>query len=263
MFLLIAAAAVAVTSSPTPSPSPSTVPQIAHVVTSDRGDESIARAARTTYVVTAADIARNGYRTVADAVAQLPGVNVARYGPFGALATVGIRGSSQQQVLVLLDGLPVAGVQSENINLEQLPVAGIDRIEVVEGGGSALYGSGSIGGIVNVITTGRAPSTATVSTGSFGQQTYQFQTPYVSFQRTYANNDYGLPGGTSRTNSYAGLTAGNLTYSHAIGVFDVQFLADAGDARLGDPGPVPYVSTTARQDTLSRDLRLRVDERSS
>lgn len=260
MFPLFAAAAIAVAATPTPSPSP--IPQIAHVVTSDRGSESLSRTARTTYVVTAADIARNGYVTVADALQQVPGVNVARYGAFGAATNVGIRGSSQQQVLVLLDGLPVAGAQIENVNLEQLPVAGVERIEIVEGGGSTLYGSGSIGGVINIITTGQAPTSATVSTGSFGEQTYQFATPFLSFQRTYAANDYGLPGGGTRNDADAGLTSGTFTYAHALGALNVQFLADASDALLGAPGPIPYVSTTSRQDTLARDLRLRVEKRS-
>ena len=119
MFSTIVAALVA--ASPSPSPSPTVVPQIAHVVTSDRGLESAARAARTTYVVTAAQIARDGDRTVADAIEDIPGVNVVRYGAFGAAATVGIRGSSSQQILVLVDGLPMAGSQIDDVNLEQLP----------------------------------------------------------------------------------------------------------------------------------------------
>ena len=189
MLALVFAAAVAVVS-PSPSPTPSSPPQIAHVVTSDRGEESAARATRTTYVVTSNDIARDGYRTVADALSQVPGVYVAHYGPFGQFAEVNIRGSSALQVLVLLDGLPVAGSQIENVNLEQVPVTDVDRIEVVEGGGSTLYGSGSIGGVINIITSSAAPSRATLSTGSFGEQTYQLQTPYFSFQRTYATNNY-------------------------------------------------------------------------
>ena len=63
-------------------------------MTSDRGDEAASRATRTTYVVTAADISRNGYRTVADALTQVPGVFVARYGPFGQFAEVTMRGSN-------------------------------------------------------------------------------------------------------------------------------------------------------------------------
>ncbi len=264
MFAVIAAAVIAAGPSPTPSASPTPLPEIARVVTSDRGSESAARAARTTYVVTAADIARNGDRTIADAIAGVPGVEIQRYGAFGADATLGIRGSSPQQVLVLLDGLPIAGAQIENVNLEQLPVAGVERVEVVEGGGSTLYGSGSIGGVINVITNGRAPESATLSTGSFGEQTYQLQTPYVSFQRTYAANDYPLPGGGgSRTNADAGLTAGALTYSHAFGRLDASFLADVSDAALGAPGPIPYVSPTSRQDTIARDLRLTLEKKSA
>ncbi|HEY1868240.1 MAG TPA: TonB-dependent receptor plug domain-containing protein, partial [Candidatus Cybelea sp.] len=98
-------AAIAAAPSPSPSASPTAVPEIAHVVTSDRAPETAARTARTTYVVTAAQIARDGDRTVADAIANVPGVDVIRYGAFGAAATVGIRGSSASQVLVLMDGL--------------------------------------------------------------------------------------------------------------------------------------------------------------
>ena len=262
MIVLIAAAALAAASSPTPSPTASPVPEIAHVVTSDRGKESALRAARTTYVVTSTDIARNGYRTVADALTAVPGVSVTRYGPFGAEANVGIRGSSSAQVLVLLNGLPIAGAQIENVNLEQYGTSGIDRIEVVEGGGSSLYGSGSIGGIINIISTGQAPSSATVATGSFDQQTYQLQTPYLSFQRTYAANDYGLPNGSTRTNADAGLTSGTLTYARTIGAFNLEFLAGASDASLGVPGGYPFLSSTSRQDTISRDLRLQVQKQS-
>jgi outer membrane receptor protein involved in Fe transport len=262
VFTLIAAVAVAA-AVPTVSPSASPVPEIAHVITSDRANEPRSRSARTTYVVTAADIARNGYRTVADALQAVPGVNVVRYGPFGAFASTGIRGSSAEQILVLLDGLPIAGAQTENINLEQLAVAGVERIEVVEGGGSTLYGSGSVGGVINIISTGETPTSATLSTGSFGEQNYAFQTPYVSFQRTYATNDYGLPGGGSRVNADAGLTAGTLTYSQAFGEWHVAVLGDAGDARLGVPGPIGFISPTSRQDTISRDVRLQIERRSS
>lgn len=264
MFAFFAAGALALgpTPSPSPSPSASAVPEIAHVVTSDRGSESAARAARTTYVVTAAEIARDGDRTIADAVQNVPGVELLRYGAFGAEANVGIRGSSAEQVLVLLDGLPIAGAQLENVNLEQMPVAGVQRVEIVEGGGSTLYGSGSIGGVINIITNGRTTNSATLSTGSFDEQTYLLQTPYFSFQRTYAGNAFPLPDGTNRKNAQAGLTSGSLTYSHAIGGdFTFDFLADLSDAGLGAPGPIPYTSNTSEQTTISRDLRARVERK--
>jgi outer membrane cobalamin receptor len=259
MFPLIAALVAVV---PSPSPTPTVGPQIAHVVTSDRGVESAQRAARTTYVVTAAQIAQDGDRTVADAIQTIPGVNLVRYGAFGAVAAVGIRGSSSQQVLVLVDGLPVAGSQIDDLDLEQIPVSGIDRIEVVEGGGSTLYGSGSIGGVVNIIT---APSTtrsgATISTGSFGEQTYEFQTPYISFQRTYATNDYSVENAPNRQNAQAGLSGLAARYEHSIGALDLTFTGNIVGAKVGTPGELDFFSPTSEQGNVDRNLRVNLETR--
>ena len=260
MFLTIVAAIVAAV--PSPSPSPTVGPQIAHVVTSDRGLESASHTARTTYVVTSAQIARDGDRTVADALEQVPGVNVVRYGAFGAATSVGIRGSSSQQVLVLVDGQPVAGGQINDVNLEQFAVSGIDRIEVVEGGGSTLYGSASIGGVINIITAAQPQrSTGTLATGSFNDQTYLFQTPYLSFQRTYATNDYSVVNGPNRQNSQAGLTALSARYSHAVGTLDLTLSGDVADAINGAPGSLDFFSPTSEQGNVNRDVRLNVEHR--
>jgi len=259
MFPLIAALVAA---TPSPSPSPTTVPEIAHVVTSDRSLESVTRTARTTYVVTASEIARDGNRTVADAIETIPGVNVVRYGAFGAVATVGIRGTSSQQVLVLVDGLPVAGSQIDDVDLEQYSVSGIDRIEVVEGGGSTLYGSGSIGGVINIIMAPQpARSTATLSTGSFNEQTYSFATPYLSFQRTYATNDYSVVNAPNRQNAQAGLTSVAARYSHAVGAVDLTFSGNLEDALVGTPGQLGYFSPTSEQGNVGRNLRLSAEHR--
>ncbi len=258
---LVAAVAVAV-ATPSPSPSPSAPPQIARVVTSDRGLESAARTARTTYVVTSAQIARDGDRTVADAIELVPGVNLIRYGAFGAAATVGMRGSSSDQILVLVDGLPMAGGQIDDINLEQFSVSGVDRIEIVEGGGSTLYGSGSIGGVINIITASpTATSAGTIATGSFDEQTYLFQTPYLTFQRTYAANDYSVENAPNRQNAQAGLTNVTARYSHAIGQVRVTVSGDLADASNGAPGQLGYVSLTSEQANINRDLRLNLDHK--
>ena len=254
MVPLIAAILAA---SPTPSASPTAVPEIAHVVTSDRGLESAARTARTTYVVTAAQIARDGDVTVADALARVPGVNVVPYGAFGSAVAVGIRGSSSQQVLVLMDGLPVAGTQINDVNLEEVSTSGIDRIEVVEGGGSTLYGSGSIGGVINIITAAQpSRSAALASAGSFDQQTYAFTTPYVSFSRTYARNDYSVIGGPNRQNAQAGLTAVAARYAHAVGAVDLALTGNLNAAQAGAPGELGFLSPTSESGNVDRNLRL-------
>ncbi len=248
--------------SPTPSASPTAVPEIAHVVTSDRGGESAARAARTTYVVTGAQIARDGDVTIADALARVPGVNVVAYGAFGSVVSVGIRGSSSQQVLVLMDGLPMAGAQIDDVSLGDASTSGIDRIEVVEGGGSTLYGSASIGGVINIITAAQpARSTAVVSTGSFDQQTYGVTTPFLTVSRTYAANDYSVVGAPNRQNAQAGLTAIRARYAHTAGALDFTFSGSLDDAQAGDPGQLGSVSPTSETNNVDRNLRLLVQHK--
>jgi iron complex outermembrane receptor protein len=94
---------------------------------------------------------------VADLVATAPGVAVNEYGGLGQLATASIRGSTASGVLVLLDGLPLNTGLGGGVDLSSIPRSWIDRIEIVRGAEGAHYGSGSLGGVVNVITR-RAPA---------------------------------------------------------------------------------------------------------
>ena len=145
-----------------------------------------------------------------------------------------------------------------------MPAAGVDRIEVVEGGGSTLYGSGSIGGVINVITA--APisrSNATISTGSFGEQTYLFQTPYLTFQRTYATNDYSVENAPNRQNAQAGLTGLTARYGHAVGALTLRLTGNIADAQAGAPGELGYFSPTSEQANVDRNLRLNVETHGS
>ncbi len=250
------AAAASADPTPSPSPSPTAIPEIARVYTSDRTAESTRHSVRTTFVVTAATIAREGYRTIADAVETLPGVSISRYGAFGALTGVSIRGSSTSQVLVLLDGMPLAGSQIDGVDLEQIATNGVARIEVVEGGGSTLYGSGSIGGVINIITNAAPALGANVSTGSFDTGHYAFNTPYVSFARSYATNAYGLPDGTARQNAQASFDTLGVHYARRLGAIDASLTGDLVSDVLGAPGAQPFFSPTSEQTNLQRDARL-------
>lgn len=246
--------AAALAAAPAPSPTPTLRP-IAHVVTSDRSSESIDRTARTTYVITQDDITRNGYLTVADALANVPGVSIERYGAFGSLSSVSIRGSSSSEVLVLLNGMPVAGGQIDALDLDSIPTSGVERIEVVEGGGSTLYGSGSVGGVINIITA--SPQTrAAIEDGSYGEKSLSLVSPYVSISRTIAANDYPLPNGTTLQNADASLTSIRAGDAQQIGTIDAAFSGDLVDEHVGDPGAQGFYSPTSRQGTVDRDARL-------
>ena len=105
-------------------------------------------------VITDKDLERNGSPFVLDALTATPGVTVSQSGPFGGIASLRIRGAATQHTLVLVDGLPVnspANLSGE-YNFAYLDPTGIERIEILKGPQSTLWGSDAIGGVVAIST---------------------------------------------------------------------------------------------------------------
>ncbi|MDM7255565.1 MAG: TonB-dependent receptor [Paracoccus sp. (in: a-proteobacteria)] len=100
-------------------------------------------------VLTAEDIAARGAVTVQDALRGLPGVSVSSSGT--SLTAVRIRGSESNHVLVLIDGIEAAG-GADTYNFSGLGTADIERIEVLRGPQSVIYGSNASAGVINIIT---------------------------------------------------------------------------------------------------------------
>jgi vitamin B12 transporter len=240
---------------PTPSPTPSATPvsEIAHVYTSDRADVTLKNTARTIYVVTHDQIVRNGYRTVAQALADVPAMQISSFGPIGSSVNFTLRGSSSAQVLVLIDGLPAPGSFSNSVELGALPTNGVDRIEVVEGGGSTLYGTGAIGGVVNIITQRSANGGAMLRYGSFADREIDVRTPNVQFSRIVSNNGFSLPDGTVRSDvDYESSSLhGNL--DRKIGSFDAALRAGIEADHTGAPGADSFLEPSARENDLNEN----------
>lgn len=127
----------------------------ARVTTASRQPTTRQEAPATVHVVTAKDIQDAGAQTIWDALRMVPGVDVMIVQTFqGEVAIRGLNKAVNNRVMVLLDGKPILSGYFERVNWEYLPVglAEIDRIEVVLGSASALYGPNAIGGVINVIT---------------------------------------------------------------------------------------------------------------
>lgn len=144
------------------------------VVTANRFQQPINTVLAPKDIVTREDIERWQSRTVLDVMRRLPGVDVAQYGGMGQSSSLFIRGTESKHVLVLVDGIPVArpGI-SNSSDIDQIPVSLVQRIEYIRGPRSAVYGSGAIGGVVNIITmTNEERSQINSSIGSKGYQQY-------------------------------------------------------------------------------------------
>src|SRR5271157_2619698 len=122
------------------------------VVTATRVDSSVLDSPSSISVISAQQVADSGATDVAQVINGQPGVVVNDYGQTGALKTVSLRGSTSSQVLVLLDGIRLNSSVNGEVDLSSIPMEIIDRIEIVRGGESSLYGSSAIGGVINIIT---------------------------------------------------------------------------------------------------------------
>lgn len=117
-------------------------------------------------VITRQMMEDRGYTTLVDALSAVPGLRIVQSGGPGAAASVFIRGTNSNQVLVLENGVPINDPSDPNgaYNFGLATLTGVQRIEVIRGPMSSLYGSGAIGGVINIITTpGSGPPTASIS----------------------------------------------------------------------------------------------------
>lgn len=124
------------------------------VVTATRTEIATSQVGSSISVLTAEEIEERQYSFTLDALRAIPGITVSQNGPFGGAASVRIRGASSDQTLVLIDGVIVNDPASPGagFNFASLDPNDIERIEVLRGPQSTLYGSQAIGGVVNIIT---------------------------------------------------------------------------------------------------------------
>ncbi|MBD2772175.1 TonB-dependent receptor [Iningainema sp. BLCCT55] len=185
-----------------------------------RREGTVKDSTRPIYVITKEEIEAQGAKTIREALRFLPGI--LPDGTVGtevnALSGQFIRGSNTSQVLILLDGRPINNLGSGGFDLSEITTDNVERVEVLPGGGSTLYGSDAIGGVINIITrrpTEKVTTSAKVIFGAYGlnqqsiqnsgkagdiswvvgynrteaQYNYPFSIPEANFEGTRKNND--------------------------------------------------------------------------
>ncbi|MEL0168281.1 MAG: TonB-dependent receptor [Pseudomonadaceae bacterium] len=156
------------------------------IVTASRQVEDRAATSSANTVFTRDDIDRLQPNSITDLLRRVPGLSITTNGGLGSLSGISLRGTNTTQTLVLIDGQRIASASAGQASLEFISVDQIERIEVIRGPRSAIYGSDAIGGVVQIFTRqGREGLDARVKLGVGSNQTF--------------TRDFGLSGGDERT----------------------------------------------------------------
>ncbi|MBO0612415.1 TonB-dependent vitamin B12 receptor [Thiothrix fructosivorans] len=143
------------------------------VVTADRKARSVDTTLAPVSIITRQDIEQYQATSLPDVLRRLPGITLSNSGGAGKTTSVFMRGTNSSHVLVLVDGVKVGSATTGSIAFEDLPLDQVERIEVVRGPRSSLYGSEAIGGVIQIFTrkggNGFQPEVS-VSVGSHNTQ---------------------------------------------------------------------------------------------
>lgn len=168
------------------------------VVTATRQSQRANEAIAEVTIIDRQDIEQAGpAATLGELLGRTAGVELGRSGGRGADESVFIRGTNSGHALVLLDGMRVSSATTGATALQMIPLSQIDRIEVLRGPASALYGSDAIGGVIQIFT--KAPSDAplfAVQIGAGSASTYESS---VAHANRIGGLSYSIKAGVSRT----------------------------------------------------------------
>ncbi len=216
------------------------------------------------------DLVKLGHQNpqnLAEVLNNLPGLQIKDYGGLGGIKTVSMRGSNAEQVLVLLDGQRLNNAQNGQVDFSTISTTGLDRIEIVHGGNSALYGTDAVGGVINLITrkdsekSGISGSLNTMR-GSFNSSSLegllQYQQDKFSAALTYhdlhSSGDYSYTdlNGQKRKRDNNDLFSQDLFARFNLKFGDLQYQQKLNFSykfyytERGSPGPLSFPSQTSR-----------------
>lgn len=167
------------------------------VVTAARVEQPIQDVIGAVSVITRTDIERRGAHSVQDLLRGETGLTVANAGGLGKLSNVFLRGADAEQVLVLVDGVRVGSATSGTTPFEYIPVDQIERIEIIRGPRSSLYGSDAIGGVIQIFTRQSSGFAFDVGVGS-----NETSTASASFGATSGQSWFSIAGNRIATEGY-------------------------------------------------------------
>ncbi len=213
------------------------------VVTGTRTTEEVKNIPNAVTVIGPAEIQASSAKNVGELLKENTNLDITDYGSLGSAGSVSIRGSSSSQVLVMIDNRPVNSITLGSADLSEIPLDNVERIEIVEGPSSHLYGANAMGGVINVITK-NPPTNPTFKTeatyGSFNTQTYSAEHGQTLDRFGYLISvGYKSSDGPRDNSKYEGKNFSSKLNYQLLDRLSVSLLTTAYQDGLGVPGPKP------------------------
>jgi vitamin B12 transporter len=146
------AASVETAPSSAPDSNDKAAPPITTVVSANRREVPIEKTTRSVTVITRGEIEKSGKVYLLDLLRGVPGVTIVQRGTFGRESQISIRGMNNESTLVMMDGVQINNSNQSVASLQHITTADIERIEIIRGPQSVLYGADAAGGMVHIIT---------------------------------------------------------------------------------------------------------------
>lgn len=160
------------------------------IVTATRTTQTTNEALSSVSVITREDIESSQAQTLLDLLQHQAGIDILRNGGPGQQTSLFLRGSNSDHTLVMVDGVRVASSTTGAFQWENISPNQIERIEVVRGARSALYGSEALGGVIHIFTRKSRTSDVKIITGSFGTTGAEVSTGFGGKTRFHINAGY-------------------------------------------------------------------------
>jgi len=240
----IARADTAPAPTPTPVQTEESEPEIVVAVSPTRHAEPVAASNSAVTVITHQQIEDKKAFDGTDVIALAPGVTIAQSGDTGQLASVFLRGAPAESTLVLIDGMRVNSPSAGAFDFGLLSAQNIDRIEVLRGPQSALYGADASGGVINIITRrGQGPfqTGGDLEFGNYHIDREEYTARGSLDQDALSFALTRLHSGGYFTNDDARNLTASLRYDHPLSAHsNLAFTGLAQDSNLGVPGQVQF-----------------------
>jgi len=220
------------------------------VITPTRLEQPLRDVPVATTVITGEEIKTSNAKTVGEILEAVTGSEVKNYGSLEASASISLRGSLANRVLVLIDGKPINSISTGEVNLSQISLEDVQRVEIVRGPTSHLYGANALGGVVNIIT--KEPPRKLVNRLEISYETFNTRVYRFENGSSFGNLGYLITGGKKKSNGLrrnsdydANDITGKFTYNFGENITSTMSLR-YHDNVLGLPGPKPAKGTTTK-----------------